>query len=147
MLALIRALEDWRHFLEGLDEPFEVWTDHKNMEWWAAMQNLNRRQARWSLYLARFNFVIKYIKGESNPADVLSRSAIAKKWEDSDDNRNVTVLKPHHFLTAAMVHFKPSSTSLSEHICKASQCKAEVIKELWSIDKHVPRALTDETML
>ena len=28
MLGLIRALEDWRHFLEGLPEPFEVVTDH-----------------------------------------------------------------------------------------------------------------------
>src|ERR1700679_3347461 len=34
MLGLIRALEDWWHFLEGLPEPFEVVTDHKNMEWW-----------------------------------------------------------------------------------------------------------------
>jgi hypothetical protein len=57
MLALVRALEDWRHFLEGQPE-FEVLMDHKNMEWWAAMQNLNRRQARWALYLSRFIFKI-----------------------------------------------------------------------------------------
>jgi len=30
MLGLICALEDWRHFLEGIS--FEVITDHKNME-------------------------------------------------------------------------------------------------------------------
>ena len=46
MLGLICALEDWQHFLEGLPEPFEVQTNHKNMEWWSAMQNLNCRQAR-----------------------------------------------------------------------------------------------------
>jgi hypothetical protein len=33
MLGLIHALEDWCHFLEGVD--FEVITDHKNMEWWS----------------------------------------------------------------------------------------------------------------
>ena len=43
MLGLIRALEDWRHFLEGLPEPFKVVTDHKNMEWWASMRDLTRR--------------------------------------------------------------------------------------------------------
>jgi hypothetical protein len=48
MLGLIRTLEDWQHFLEGLPEPFEVLTDHKNIEWWSAMQNLNHRQARWT---------------------------------------------------------------------------------------------------
>ena len=35
MLGLIRALEDWRHFLEGII--FEVITDHKNIEWWTTM--------------------------------------------------------------------------------------------------------------
>jgi len=35
MLGLIRALEDWRHFLEGIE--FKAVTDHKNMEWWASM--------------------------------------------------------------------------------------------------------------
>jgi len=38
MLGLIRALEDWRHFLEGIE--FEAVTDHKNMEWWASMRDL-----------------------------------------------------------------------------------------------------------
>ena len=52
MLGLIHALEDWQHFLEGLPEPFEVVTDHKNMEWWASMRNLTRRQARWAYTLA-----------------------------------------------------------------------------------------------
>ena len=35
MLGLIRALEDWHHFLEGIT--FEVITDHKNIEWWTTM--------------------------------------------------------------------------------------------------------------
>ena len=43
MLGLIRALEDWHHFLEGIT--FEVITDHKNMEWWTTMRDLNRHQA------------------------------------------------------------------------------------------------------
>ena len=32
MLAIIRALEEWRHYLEGTPCQFEVWTDHKNLE-------------------------------------------------------------------------------------------------------------------
>jgi len=27
MLAIIRALEEWRHFLEGVIYPVEIWTD------------------------------------------------------------------------------------------------------------------------
>jgi len=46
MLAVIRCLEVWRHFLEGARTKFEIWTDHKNLEYFMTNQKLNRRQAR-----------------------------------------------------------------------------------------------------
>ena len=46
MLAICEALKDWRHFLEGLPQPFEIWTDHQNLQFWQTAQNLSRRQAR-----------------------------------------------------------------------------------------------------
>ena len=52
MLAVIRGLEDWRHYLEGLPELFTIVTDHRNLEYWRTAQNLTQRQARWSLYLS-----------------------------------------------------------------------------------------------
>jgi len=33
MLAVIRGLENWRHLLEEAHFKFEVWTDHKNLEY------------------------------------------------------------------------------------------------------------------
>ena len=32
-LAIIRALEEWRHYLEGLPETFTVISDYKNLEY------------------------------------------------------------------------------------------------------------------
>jgi len=52
MLAIIRGLEAWRHLLEGAQFKFEIWTDHKNLEYFMKVQKLNRRQARWALYLS-----------------------------------------------------------------------------------------------
>ena len=46
MLAIIRCLEAWRYFLEGAKDWFEIWTDHKNLEYFMKAQKLNRRQAR-----------------------------------------------------------------------------------------------------
>ena len=46
MLAIIRGLEAWRHLLEGVQTKFEIWTDHKNLEYFMKAQKLNRRQAR-----------------------------------------------------------------------------------------------------
>ena len=108
MLSLIRALEDWRHFLEGIS--FEVITDHKNMEWWASMKDLTRRQARWALYLSRFAFTITYKKGDSMQADALSRFS-KDHVRDNEDNRQVQVLKPKHFLSATQAHFRPEVDS------------------------------------
>jgi len=50
MLAVIRCLEVWRHFLEGAQIKFEVWSDHKNLEYFMSSQKLNRHQARWALF-------------------------------------------------------------------------------------------------
>ena len=43
MLAVIRELENWRHLLEGAKFKFEVWTDHKNLEYFMKAQKLNWR--------------------------------------------------------------------------------------------------------
>ena len=41
MLAIIRGLESWRHLLEGAQSKFEIWTDHKNLEYFMKVQKLN----------------------------------------------------------------------------------------------------------
>ena len=77
MLAIICALEDWRHFLEGAHHKFEIWTDHKNLEYFITVKKLNHRQARWSLYLSRFDFDMHHCPGRSmGKSDTLSRRAV-----------------------------------------------------------------------
>src|SRR5271156_462067 len=74
MLAVIRALEEWRHFLEGTEHQFEIWTDNKNLEYFMKAKKLNRRKARCSLFLARFDFVMHHRPGKSmGKPDALSR--------------------------------------------------------------------------
>ena len=46
MLAVIRYLEVWRHYLEGAKLEFEIWIDHKNLQYFMTSQKLNQRQAR-----------------------------------------------------------------------------------------------------
>jgi len=45
MLAIIQGSESWRHLLEGAQSKFEIWTDHKNLEYFMKVQKLNWRQA------------------------------------------------------------------------------------------------------
>jgi len=101
MLAIIRAMEEWRHFLEGAEHQFEVWTDHKNLEYFMSAKKLNRRQARWSLFLARFDFLLHHRPGKSmGKPDALSRRA--DHGSGSDDNSNITLLTPGFFAVRAL---------------------------------------------
>jgi len=56
MLAIMRALEDWHHFLESTPQPFDIFTDHKNLSYFREAHKCTWCQARWSLNLSKFNF-------------------------------------------------------------------------------------------
>lgn len=74
LLAIKLALEEWRHWLEGAEQQFIVWTDHKNLSYIQTAKRLNARQARWALFFSRFNFTITYRPGSRNvKPDTLSR--------------------------------------------------------------------------
>jgi hypothetical protein len=40
LLAIVRALEAFRHYLEGHPEPFKIWSDHSNLQYFRTKQNL-----------------------------------------------------------------------------------------------------------
>ncbi len=74
LLSMKAAIEEWRHWLEGAVHPFQVITDHKNLEYIKSAKRLNPRQARWSLFFTRFQFTVTYRPGSKNSkADALSR--------------------------------------------------------------------------
>ncbi|GLB43833.1 putative retrotransposable element tf2 155 kda protein type 1-like [Lyophyllum shimeji] len=101
MLAIIRALEEWRHFLEGARHKVEIYTDHKNLQYFLTAKKLNRRQARWSLYLANFDFVLHHRPGRSmGKPDALSRRP--DHGDGSADNADIVLLKPEFFAVRAL---------------------------------------------
>ncbi|KAK3514954.1 hypothetical protein QTP86_005046, partial [Hemibagrus guttatus] len=74
LLAIKVALEEWRHWLEGARHPFQVLTDHRNLEYLRGAKRLNPRQARWALFFTQFRFMVTYRPGSKNgKADALSR--------------------------------------------------------------------------
>jgi hypothetical protein len=74
LLAIVRALTEWRAELEGLRSRFDILTDHRALEYFMTTKKLNSRQANWAELLTRYNFIIRYRPGTQNPlADALSR--------------------------------------------------------------------------
>ena len=41
ILTIIHILEKWRHFLEEVINLVEIWTDHKNLEYFITAKKLN----------------------------------------------------------------------------------------------------------
>jgi len=74
LLAVKLALQEWRHWLEGAEHPFLVWTDHKNLEYLKTARRLKPHQGRWALSFGLFNFTLVHRPGSKNTKpDALSR--------------------------------------------------------------------------
>uniref|UniRef100_A0A674MXQ5 Gypsy retrotransposon integrase-like protein 1 n=1 Tax=Takifugu rubripes TaxID=31033 RepID=A0A674MXQ5_TAKRU len=86
LLAVVLALQEWRHWLEGATQPFIVWTDHKNLTYLRNAKRLSSRQARWALFLGRFRFTLTYRPGSRNlKPDALSRQFASEPGEMDPD--------------------------------------------------------------
>ena len=46
LLAIVEALSKWRQYLLNVRELFEIWTDHKNLNYFREPHKLNGQQAR-----------------------------------------------------------------------------------------------------
>ena len=74
LLALIHALLTWRYLLEGLPrEHLTLVTDHNPLTFMPTVQNMSRRQVRWSELLQRYPCIWEQRAGKNNVADPISR--------------------------------------------------------------------------
>ena len=76
MLALVRAVQTWRCYLEG--SKFTLVTDHCPNTFLKTQPTLNWQQARWSEILQPYDFKWEYRPGRTNVADPLSRIPVGK---------------------------------------------------------------------
>lgn len=122
MLAIIRALQEWRAELEGLQlqKRFDIYTDHRALEYFMTTKKLNARQARWAEFLSRFYFLIRYRPGRENTlADALSRPAtnIQKK----DEYRQQILLKPESIERSVHMNALEPTLQIVDQVLKANR--------------------------
>ncbi|TFY52178.1 hypothetical protein EVJ58_g10156 [Rhodofomes roseus] len=116
LLAIVRGLEAWRHYLIGAPHEVLIRSDHKNLTYWRTARKLNRRQARWSLFLSKFDYKLVHVPGsQMTIADALSRRA--DHDDGSDDNDDITMLPDKVFgrtltLDPDEIHFTSDYTTL-----------------------------------
>src|SRR5258708_16548885 len=135
MLAIMCTLEEGRHFLKGSDQKFEIHTDHKNLSYFREAHKLNCCQARWSLYLFRFDFILTHKPGrQMGRPDALFRRADHPRGVE--DNADCTLLTPEVFELRAMeaVTLEGEEAVFMERIRQSDQYDDPVVKALKALD-------------
>jgi hypothetical protein len=84
LLAIVKAVQHWRCYLEGSPHPVKIYTDHQGLQWLNTKAELNGRQARWVEDLSDVDFQVMYLPGPQNAAaDALSRRADLQPSEEA----------------------------------------------------------------
>lgn len=105
LLGIIRALETWRHYLMGSPFPTIILSDHKNLTYFKTARKLNRRQARWSLYLSEFDLRLVHQPGSKMiQSDALSRRP--DHMIEDHDNEDVILLPDSLFVRRTLEELK-----------------------------------------
>jgi len=52
LLAIVKAFKKWRHYLEGVAIPVEMYMDHKNLTYFSETKILSWNLARWLEFLS-----------------------------------------------------------------------------------------------
>jgi hypothetical protein len=143
LLAIIRALEAWRHYLEGAQHKVVILSDHQNLQYFSTSKTLTRRQARWSLFLTRFDFEIKHRPGRlGGKPDKLSQRADHEP--STVENTNKVLLSPELFSIKAL--HRGHTTTVKDHtiltqIRESKKLDDEVVVALETIQGKAPRQL------
>ena len=127
--------------MEGAKLEFEIWMDHKNLQYFMTSQKLNQRQARWALYLLWFNFTLKHVPGKSmGKTDGLSRRP---DWQEGieRDNEDQKLIKPEWIRRAEML---VEEGDLKERIKRAQESDKKIVKAVEELKKVGIKMLKDE---
>ncbi|EPQ27719.1 uncharacterized protein PFL1_06886 [Pseudozyma flocculosa PF-1] len=139
LLAIVLACKEWRHYLHGLDRPFDVLTDHQGLTYFQTKRTLNRRQGGYAEVLSKFDFKIHYRPGtEGGKPDALTRRSDlhpnARKGLDQakpDPANHKVLLSPELFAAAAQL---APPAPLRDKLQDAEPPDREAAKKLKRVD-------------
>src|SRR5208282_4737542 len=136
LLGIIRALKEWRHYIQGSGHTTIIYSDHKNLMYFRTTQKLNGRQARWSLYLSEFDIKLVHLPGTKMiQSDTLSRRP--DHGEGIEDDEEVTLLPEHLFINLL-------DTNLQERILDGKELDLDVKNAIELLQEEGPTNLRND---
>ncbi|KAH0604613.1 uncharacterized protein H6S33_006281 [Morchella sextelata] len=122
-----------RHHLEGAQFPIEVFSDHRNLEYFMTTKLLNRRQARWSKFLSRFDFIIQFRPGKQGAKpDALTRRSgnLPKERDEWLTHQSQVILKRENLDTRLSLF----AGSLSNESAEGASTVEELFSKAYQVD-------------
>jgi RNase H-like domain found in reverse transcriptase len=131
LLAIVGALKEWRHYIQGSGHTTTVLSDHDNLRHFKVPQTIGRRMARWTLYLSKFDSKLVHIPGKKNiQANSLSRRP--DLCPQGTDNKDVIVLPEHLFVNLI-------DMELHKKIANAKNMDYDAVKAIKELLEQGPR--------
>ena len=98
LLAIIQALEEWQHYIQGSPCTTIIHSDHKTLTYYQEAQKLNWWQAWWYLYLSEFD-----VKMIHTPGPKMIQLDTLFHWPDfipekNTDNEDIIMLPENLFI-------------------------------------------------
>ena len=126
LLAIIQALTEWQHYLQGSQHPTTILSDHKNLTYFKTAQKLNRRQARWHLTLSKYDIKLIHVPGKQ----MVQSNALS--WQpnlcpDEDTDNEDKVLLPDTMFVRLI------DTELRDLITNNEQHDTVILKAIWAL--------------
>ena len=114
LLAIIWALEEWQHYIQGSGHTTVIYSDHQNLTYFRLAQKFNQQQAQWSLYLSEFD-----VKLTHQPVSKMVQSNTLSQQPnfilDKDtNNENMTLLLDSLFLNLLDITLQDRVLDLGE---------------------------------
>jgi hypothetical protein len=96
LLAIMLALEEFWKYLVNSKNPFEIYTDHADLQYFKKSQKHHCHQARHLTELQDYHFTLHHTPGKQNSkANLLSCHPRCDQGEC--DNEDLMLLDPIHF--------------------------------------------------
>ena len=114
----------------GAQHCFEIWTDHKNLQYFRKPQKLNRRQAHWQTELQEYDFLLVHKLGaQMKKANLLTHCTDFQAGRE--DNSDVILLMEDAFVQAIQV--EPIASDLVKRIRDRSNLLDRAVQQ--ALDK------------
>jgi hypothetical protein len=135
LLAIIETFCSFRAWLMGSPHHITVRCDHKNLQYFMTRRVLNRRQARWSMFLNDFHFVLDFLPGISNPADGPSRRSDfeLQEGDKAREEQSQQILNDFHCHRILNISLPSASSTPLSHTL-GSQSLLESLREAYKTD-------------